>query len=357
MNKESGIVLLIVVVIVAILSTLVVDFMYFIQVDTEISANTRDDIKAKYIAKSGVNVVAGTIKDKSLEELKGEIGLLTNQGVEIDEDWAINVPFFPVGDGNVSLHIVDERSKINLNALISPSANLIDNQVYVELNELFKFLGVDAKKSGVFIGSLINWLDRPVQGKKNDQDSSGANTEHYQSLEKPIKIKDGPLDSLDEIRMIQGMDVEFFEKIKDYVTVYPVDKKVNFSTASRAVMFAALKGAIVPTLQKQEGAKPEDLKDSVAERIVDDIIEARKENAVIDRQKVTEIVNNVDPTLRMNAGLSGVVFHSGQSDVFRVTSIGSIGEDNPTIRAVEAVLRNNRSSSHKGVEIITWKET
>ena len=356
MNKESGLVLIVVVIIVAILSTLVVDFMYFTQVDTEIAANTRDDIKAKYIAKSGVNVFAGAIKDKSPEELKEEIGLLTNQGAEVDENWAINIPFFPVGDGNVSLNIVDERSKINLNSLISPSSNLIDNQVYVELKELFKILGVDSKRSEVFIASLINWLDRPLQGKENDQDSSGANADYYQSLEKPIKIKDGPLDSLDEIRMIKGMDEEFFERIKDYVTVYTPDKKVNFSTAPRAVMFSALKGAIVSTLQRQEGGKPEDLKDSVAERIVDEVIEARKENAVIDRKKVTEVVNNVDPTLKINAGLSGVVFHSGQSDVFRVTSIGSIGGEDPTIRVVEAVVRNNRSSNNQGIEIISWKE-
>ncbi|KAB2821705.1 MAG: general secretion pathway protein GspK, partial [Candidatus Dadabacteria bacterium] len=36
--------------------------------------------------------------------------------------WAINVPYFPVGEGNVSVTVTDERSKINLNALVSGSS-------------------------------------------------------------------------------------------------------------------------------------------------------------------------------------------------------------------------------------------
>ena len=69
-KSERGIVLVVVLITVAILTTLVVDLIYFTRVDTEISANTRDEIKARYIAKSGVNVVAGTMKNRPLEELK-----------------------------------------------------------------------------------------------------------------------------------------------------------------------------------------------------------------------------------------------------------------------------------------------
>src|SRR3972149_5524004 len=93
--SDSGVVLIIVLIVTAILTTLVVDLIYFTQIDSEISANTRDDIKARYIAKSGVNVVAGAMKETPLEDLKQVTSLLNNQGEESDEIWSIRVPVLP----------------------------------------------------------------------------------------------------------------------------------------------------------------------------------------------------------------------------------------------------------------------
>ncbi len=355
-ESDSGIVLIIVLIVTAILTTVVVDLIYFTQIDSEISANTRDDMKARYIAKSGVNVVAGTMKETPLEDLKEVIGILNNQGGESDEIWSIRVPALPVGDGNVSLMVIDERSKINLNALVNQSSNRIDKQVETELKELFRVLDVDPRKSDLFIASLMNWLDHPIEGGENDQDSSGAGADYYAGLENPFNMKDGPLDSVDEIRMIRGMDEEFFDKIKNYVTVYPADKKVNFSTASKSVMIATLKGAAVSAIENQEGSSAEDLKDDIADRIAEAVIEARKDNAIVDRKKVSEIIKDVDPTLKISSGIGGVVLGSGESDVFSVVSSGIFGEENPTLRTVEAVVRKGTSGQSKGIRIISWKE-
>jgi general secretion pathway protein K len=355
-KSDSGVVLIIVLIVTAILTTLVVDLIYFTQIDSEISANTRDDIKARYIAKSGVNVVAGAMKETPLEDLKKATSLLNNQGEESDEIWSIRVPVLPVGDGNVSLTVIDERSKINLNALVNQSSNRVDQQVKAEAAQLFRILDVDPRKSDLFIASLINWLDRPIKGGQNDQDSSGAGADYYLGLENPYNIKNGPLDSVDEIRMIRGMDEEFFEKIKNYVTVYPADKKVNFSTASKPVMISSLKGAAVSAIEGQESSSPEDLKDDIADRIAEGVMEARKDNSIIDRKKVNEIIKDVDPTLEISSGIGGVVLSSGESDVFSVISSGILGEENPTLRTVEAVIRKGSSGQSRGVRIISWKE-
>ena len=142
-TSDRGVVLITVLIVTAILTILVVDLIYFTQIDSEISANTRDDIKARYIAKSGVNVVAGAMKATALEDLKQVSSLLNNQGQESDEIWSISIPALPVGDGNVSLTVIDERSKINLNALVNQSSNRVDKQVETELSELFRVLDVD----------------------------------------------------------------------------------------------------------------------------------------------------------------------------------------------------------------------
>ncbi|MEW6144968.1 MAG: type II secretion system minor pseudopilin GspK [Thermodesulfobacteriota bacterium] len=355
-DGEKGIVLVIVIIIIAILMILVTDLIYFTQIDTEISSNTRDEIKARYIAKSGVHVAAGTLKARPLEELTSLTAALGGQNENPDGYWAINVPYFPVGEGSVSVTVTDERSKINLNSLVSRSSNRVDRQVLTELTQLCRFLEVDDGKCSRFIPSLINWLDAPIEGAQNDQDSAGANGAFYSSLENPYMIKDGPLDTVQEIRMIDGMDDEFYSRIKDYVTVYPRDKKINFSTAPKQVIMAAIKGSAVSAVPGQGEGDEEEVDDDIAEQIADEIIEARKETPIITIQKARDIAKKVDETSEISGGLVGVTLDSGESETFNVRAVGSLGEENPTKRIIEAVLKKTRRDQEVVVDIVTWKE-
>ncbi len=94
-DSERGIVLVIVIIIIAILMILVTDLIYFTQIDSEISMNTRDEVKARYIAKSGVQVAAGAFKATALEELSGMMGSVGGSAGNVDGLWALSVPYFP----------------------------------------------------------------------------------------------------------------------------------------------------------------------------------------------------------------------------------------------------------------------
>lgn len=354
-DSEKGIVLVIVIIVIAILMILVTDLIYFTQIDSEISMNTRDEVKARYIAKSGVQVAAGAFSAQALEELSAMMGSVGGSAGRDDGLWALSVPYFPVGQGSVSITITDERSKINLNSLVSTDSNIVDQQVLAELRELFRLLGVDTSKSERFLSSLVNWLDVPKEGTVNDQDSAGANADFYAGLQPAYRIKDGPLDTVEEIRMVDGMDDEFYNTVKDYVTVYPIDKKINFSTASRVVMVAALKAATVPAIPGQ-GSDIDPIDDSTAEQIVDEIIEARKNDPIVDSKKVRDIVRDVDPTSQIVAGLVGLGQGTGESEVFTVRSEGILGEASPTKRIIEAVMKKKRQGREFVVDIVTWKE-
>lgn len=354
-DSEKGIVLVIVIIVIAILMILVTDLIYFTQIDSEISMNTRDEVKARYIAKSGVQVAAGAFSAQALEELSAMMGSVGGSAGRDDGLWALSVPYFPVGQGSVSITITDERSKINLNSLVSTDSNIVDQQVLAELRELFRLLGVDTSKSERFLSSLVNWLDVPKEGTVNDQDSAGANADFYAGLQPAYRIKDGPLDTVEEIRMVDGMDDEFYNTVKDYVTVYPIDKKINFSTASRVVMVAALKAATVPAIPGQ-GSDIDPIDDSTAEQIVDEILEARKNDPIVDSKKVRDIVRDVDPTSQIVAGLVGLGQGTGESEVFTVRSEGILGEASPTRRIIEAVIKKKRQGREFVVDIVTWKE-
>lgn len=355
-DSERGIVLVIVIIIIAILMILVTDLIYFTQIDSEISMNTRDEVKARYIAKSGVQVAAGAFKATALEELSGMMGSVGGSAGNVDGLWALSVPYFPVGQGSVSITITDERSKINLNSLVSSDSNIVDQQVLTELREVFRLAGVDSGKSERFLSSLINWIDVPKEGTVNDQDSGGATADFYAGLQPAYRIKDGPLDTVEEIRMIDGMDDEFFSAVRDYVTVYPIDKKINFSTASRVVMIAAIKAAAVPAIPGQGGTRIDPVDDGTAEQIVDEIIEARRSDPIVDSKKVREIVQNVDPTIQIVSGLVGLGQGTGESEVFTVRSEGILGEASPTKRIIEAVIKKRRIGRQYVVDIVTWKE-
>nr|NIT14398.1 hypothetical protein [Candidatus Dadabacteria bacterium] len=280
-NSQNGVVLVVVLIAIAILTTVVVDLIYFTHVDAQIAANYKDDIQTSYIAKSGVNVVAGTLKVRSLEDMENIVSLYTGDDLNTKGLWSINVPNFPVGQGVVSIKVIDERSKVNLNAIVNQKSNRVDLQVKEELIELFEQLEIDNSKYNRFIASLINWIDREMEGSRNNQEPSGAEDNFYRSLENPYSIKDSPLDSIEEIRLIDGMDTEFFENVKDYLTVYPSDKKINFSTAPKVVILAALAGATVPAIEGQEGFANLDINDDIAKRIADEIISVREDEPVI----------------------------------------------------------------------------
>ena len=92
-NSEQGIVLVIVIIIISILTVVVADLIYFTQIDREISANAVDEMKARYIAKSGIHVAAGTLKGQPLEDLDQIASTLSLEGENSRGFWAINFNF------------------------------------------------------------------------------------------------------------------------------------------------------------------------------------------------------------------------------------------------------------------------
>ncbi|NIP29888.1 MAG: hypothetical protein GTO02_06480 [Candidatus Dadabacteria bacterium] len=358
-KEDRGVVLVIVVIAIAMLSTIVVDFIYSTHINYEVSTNNIRDIQAGYIARSGVNVVKAAMRSDNLENIARDVKSLQSERISTGNDaghWELSVSSFPVGDGFVSITVLDERAKLNLNSLVNQSTNQVDFQVLTALNELFRYLEIDSDKSDLFISSLINWLDHEIVNTQNDQDPNGAAASYYSSLQVPYIIKDGPLDSLDEVKLIHGMDEEFFEIIRPYVTVYTKNKKINLSTAPKIVILAALKAALVPAIENQGSSSPEDLNDDTAEQIADAFIEEREESGVITRVKAKSIIKDIDSGLNISSGLSGMVLNTGFSRTFFVRSTGLTGEVDATFREVSTVLYKTGLAKNARLNVIAWKE-
>jgi general secretion pathway protein K len=189
-----------------------------------------------------------------------------NQTDTIQEDWAdplkvaAMVADIPFDDGTVEVAISDERGKIQVNALVkfpegqqfSASQRFLWERLLEQVISLFDELpDTDAN---MIINSLKDWLD-----DKDDEATtglSGAESDYYESLEPPYSSKNGPIDHLGEVALVQGVTPELFygaggaAGLSSLLTVHGVsaagdgrftyDGKINISTADTAVLAALL---------------------------------------------------------------------------------------------------------------------
>jgi type II secretory pathway component PulK len=99
--------------------------------------------------------------------------------------------------------VIDEGGKLNINALIAldPTGNLLANaltQIFTQLQTLTGNTNADV---ATIVDSIVDWVDSDETPRAN-----GAESSYYSSLTNPYMSKNGPLNSLDELLLVQGMD-------------------------------------------------------------------------------------------------------------------------------------------------------
>ncbi len=234
LTNEKGIALILTLLIITILVVSILDFSHTIQIDTTMTGNFRDGVKAYYNAKSGINFAIALLKEdaEDTEYLPDDL----------TEKWAKScyMPPLAIDDGVMSVCIVDENRKININKIFKG-----ENRLNALQRIIASLLDIDKDDDTIIniINNIRDWID------KNDESQTAENAEqsYYESLDPPYPCKNGPLDTISELRLIKGIIevVKENEKIKDlqelmeYLTVYPVNdneaEKININTASRQV--------------------------------------------------------------------------------------------------------------------------
>lgn len=215
-KNEEGVALILTLLITAILVTLIVEVNYSTQVDLRIAGNFRNDLQAGYLAKSGVNIAISYLK-YDVENTDTD---------NLDEDWAKPYPPIPVGDGFVQVVTEDENAKINLNEVVKEDGK-VDEKIRDILIRMFEAADVDVE----IIGAIIDWID-----PDDDPLPEGAEDSYYGSLDPPYGCKNGPLDTLSELRMIKGVTDEAYGKISKYLTIYSKKGIININTVSKEVL-------------------------------------------------------------------------------------------------------------------------
>lgn len=214
-HGERGMALLFVLLVVALLSALVMEFAYDSLIDLRLAETFRDRTRAGYIARGGI--VAGQM---FLREDRNGYDALT-------ELWAQGLDDYPLEEGSVSIRIHDLGGRLDINRLVTAQGNP-DVFFRDRFERLFAHLA--AEDPTALSEALIDWLD-----PDDEPLAYGAESDYYRSLVRGYSCKNGPLDTLEELRQVKGFSAELIEKLRPHVTLHG-SSKLNINTVTAATL-------------------------------------------------------------------------------------------------------------------------
>ncbi len=202
-QAARGVALIIVLLVVFALTVTAATFAYQMRVETRLATTTRSESELEWLGRSGVEYAKWILSLQ--QQVPGEQAY---NG--LNQFWAggpgapeladnpfdgLSLDGIPVGQGRISVRIVDEERKFNVNR-----ANL-------QLLELaLGFVGADAGDSSIIANSILDWIDRDDFPKIG----GGAESDYYLGLDPPYLAKNGPVDDITELLKIKGVTPELF---------------------------------------------------------------------------------------------------------------------------------------------------
>lgn len=174
---------------------------YSMQVDMKLAAKSQNTPQLLWLGRSGMDLAAWILAQ--------EANIPNEPYDSLNEFWAggpggimesnsplagIPMDHFPVGDGWVSIKIIDLERYANIN---NASPQL--------LQQALTAMGVDANAIPVVSDSILDW----VQPGDNPR-LSGAKNQYYLSLNPPYYCKEAPMDDIAELLLVKGVTMEMY---------------------------------------------------------------------------------------------------------------------------------------------------
>lgn len=277
--KQSGVALIIVLLIVAIVSLLATEMGARLQLQVKRAANIKDNNQAYWYAMG-----AEQYAQKSLKLL-----LENSDGViHLNQPWAQKF-VYPLDGGGIEAQLSDLHACFNLNAL-QPISNQNGQQSSSSSSaqaQAFKNLmgnidgDIPTFEIDTLTDSLSDWLDADDQMR-----SQGAEDSEYESRQFPYLAANSLLAHSSELRMINGVKMAWLAELLPLVCTIPASSelKINVNTINQenVAVLGALTGDLaaaqnVIANRAEEGfkTKAEFLADSAITAL--DLTEQQKE--------------------------------------------------------------------------------
>lgn len=393
-TRQKGVALILVITVVALLTTMITQFIEDTSIYHAINEDYLSELQATYLARSAINlsrlflVVQPYINNIMRSFRLPPIPLWKYMDYVL---YAFNKPKeamfigYLLGtslsdakgleeiEGKMSVKIVDEDSKINLNMASSPLLKeLLARQLKAlfapaKYNKLFEELDIDGQYTDrdTYIQAIIDFIDEdniPYGFNSGSEDEL-----IYSQHNPPYKKKDAPLDSLEELRLVRGVGDDFWtafvepypdEPEKRIITVWG-QGKININTAPAIVL-----AAIICTFAKNPNEPACDPLNPEGVFLLAQFIEFMRDaggmlpglgsfNSVEDF--LTLIKNGVEGMI------PGVELNPTEAKRYltvdsRVFSIYATGEVNKIKKEIHVVIDTRGEKATEGGAIIYWRE-
>jgi general secretion pathway protein K len=140
------------------------------------------------------------------------------------EAWAQPLAPFEVDGGVLEIRIRDLDGRFNLNALAAPDAT----RAMVAMRNLLAAVGLES----VVADRWRDWVD-------SDSEGTGFGAEDYQYLGRdvPYRTANRAAGTVAELRLLEGMDPEQFQRLVPHVATLPVTSaRININTADAVAL-------------------------------------------------------------------------------------------------------------------------
>ncbi|MBI1894733.1 MAG: general secretion pathway protein GspK [Candidatus Rokubacteria bacterium] len=246
--NEHGVALLLVLWITLLLTVIAAGFAVSVRVEGTAALNARGEAEAHALALAGFQRALAELLEawdyNALTE-DGQAALIRLAGGERRGGQSSPAkPPIVQRDGTLArgayrYQIVDEERRINVNRA--------SREILVRLMDT---VGLPpGSERDTIADSILDWIDPDPFHRLN-----GAEDDYYERLSPSYRAKNGPLDSIEELRLIRGVTPEVYDLLAPHLTVWG-SGQINLNTATPTVL-QAMVPQIAPLILAQREAQP-----------------------------------------------------------------------------------------------------
>ena len=191
-TKSNGIALIIVMIAILVLSIMAAGFAYSMKVETKLAQNAKNEEQSLWLGRSGVELARWVLaQEKCPYDSLNQIWA-GGPGADCETNGPLagmSLDNYQIGDGTVSLKIIDLERKVNINTA-SPAT----------LQQALNLMGMSPDEMAIISDSILDWID-----VDDAPHLSGAESDYYQKLTPPYYAKNAPIDDLSELLLVRGI--------------------------------------------------------------------------------------------------------------------------------------------------------
>jgi general secretion pathway protein K len=199
-DNSTGMALIMVMIAIAVFSSMAGLLWMSMKVETQLARNAENEQQLLWLGRSGVEYARWILSQHPPAEPYDSLMQIWAGGPggpsETNSPLAgISMDNFKIGDGTVSLKIVDLERFANINT--APPALL---------QQALTVMGANADDISVVSDSIQDWRSPPTAPRV-----AGAESDYYQSLTPPYNAKNAPLDDISELLLVKGVTPQMYD--------------------------------------------------------------------------------------------------------------------------------------------------